>query len=335
MEIRKVQITGGSSYIVSLPKDWVKSASIQKNDPVGLIAQPDGSLLITPKISGEPVPRVKEFEVNSGTDRAFLLRYLVGAYIAGYTSIRIKSRGRLPPFIRKLVRDFTQMAVGQEVVNETDDSITLKDLLNPSEMPFANTLRRMSVIVKAMQEDAITALRNHDALLAEDVIARDNEVDRLHWLIARQNHLILLDLTLSRKMNIPVGTAVHYFLISRIIERIGDHATRVAKNALSLADRQIDDETLSMIEAGSTFALAIFQKSMEAFYSSDIVKANEILAMVPDLEERSREISGRTLQYDAVTAIPLGSIADSIRRIGEYSGDICENIINHLIGNEL
>ncbi|MDN7023874.1 phosphate uptake regulator PhoU [Methanoculleus sp. FWC-SCC1] len=334
MEIRKVQITGGSSYIVSLPKTWVKAASIQKNDPVGLITQPDGSLLITPKIRGEQVQRVKEFEANAGTDPAFLLRYLVGAYIAGYTSIRITSKGRLPPLIRKLVRDFTQMAVGQEVVNETDDSITIKDLLNPSEMPFANTLRRMSVIVRAMQEDAIVALRNRDSPLAEDVIARDNEVDRLHWLIARQNQLILLDMTLSRKMNIPIGTALHYFLISRIIERIGDHATQVAKNALLLADREVDDELLSLIEAASTYALDVFQKSMQAFYSGDIAKANEILALIPNLEEQSRKISGRTLRYEAVTAIPLGSISDSTRRIGEYSGDICENIINHLIGNE-
>ncbi|RXE55494.1 PhoU family transcriptional regulator [Methanoculleus taiwanensis] len=335
MEIRKVQITGGSSYIVSLPKEWIKSTNIQKNDPVGLIVQPDGSLLITPKISGEAVQRVKEFEVSGSTDRTYLLRYLVGAYIAGYTTIRIRSKGRLPAFVRKLVRDFTQMAVGQEVINETDDSITLKDLLNPAEMPFCNTLRRMSVIVKSMQEDAVTALATRDAVLAEDVVARDTEVDRLHWLIARQNHLILLDMTLSRKMSIPTGTAMYYFLISRIIERMGDHATRVARNALILKDREVDGEILAMIGTASTLALEIFQKSMEAFYCSDIVKANEILKMVPDLEEQSRQISGRSLQYDAVTAIPLGSVADSVRRIGEYSGDICENIINHLIGKEL
>ncbi len=42
MEIRKVQITGGSSYVVTLPKDWAESLKIKKNDPLGLIVQPDG-----------------------------------------------------------------------------------------------------------------------------------------------------------------------------------------------------------------------------------------------------------------------------------------------------
>ncbi|NLB00820.1 MAG: AbrB/MazE/SpoVT family DNA-binding domain-containing protein, partial [Methanomicrobiales archaeon] len=86
MEIRKVQITGGSSYIVSLPKQWIRSANIQKNDPVGLIVQPDGSLLITPKISGETVYRTRVFEVSATTDRPYLLRLLIGAYVAGFTA---------------------------------------------------------------------------------------------------------------------------------------------------------------------------------------------------------------------------------------------------------
>jgi phosphate uptake regulator len=335
MEIRKVQITGGSSYIVSLPKEWIKSSKIQKNDPVGLIAQPDGSLLITPKINGESAQRVKEFEVAPTTDRTYLLRLLVGAYIAGFTSIRIASRGRLPPFVRQLVREFTQMAIGQEVVNETDASITIKDLLNPAEMPFDNTIRRMYVLSRGMQEDAMASLRNREEALAEDVIARDTEVDRLHWLVARQNHLILVDLTLSRRMGIPVGLSSYYYQISRIIERIGDHATRVARNAIIISGHETDDGTAESMDEASVLALQIFSKSMEAFFEGDILKANAALEMVSDLEGRTRMISTRALQFEAVAAIPVGQIADSIRRIGEYSGDICENVINHLVGKEI
>lgn len=334
MEIRKVQITGGSSYIVSLPKQWVKSMNIQKNDPIGLIVQPDGSLLVTPKISGESVHRVRVFEVGATTDRTFLLRLLVGAYIAGFTTIRLEAKGRLPPFIRQLVREFTQMAIGQEVISETNSSITLKDLLNPAEMPFENTIRRMHVLVRGMQQDAMAALRGHDEALAEDVIARDTEVDRLHWLVARQDNLILIDTTLSRRMEIPVRQAAYYFQVSRIVERIGDHATRVAYNALALINREVDPETLDLMDEASTLALDIFSRSMEAFHVGDIGRANATLQMVRDLEEKTREINARVLQVEAVAAIPAGQIADSIRRIGEYSGDICESVINYVIGQE-
>jgi len=335
MDIRKIQVTGGSSYIVSLPKEWVIASHIKKNDPVGLIRQPDGSLLITPEISGVSVQKIKEFEVSTSTDRSFLLRYLVGAYIAGYTTIRIRSSGRLPPFVRKLVREFTQMAIGQEIVDETEDSITIKDLLSPAEMPFRNTIHRMYVIARGMQEDAITALRNCDTTLAEDVILRDNEVDRMHWLVARQNHLLQRDANLSRKMNLSVGGAAHYYLISRILERIGDHGTRIANNVLALAGQKPDAEIISLIGSASAMAIEILQSTMEAFYEGDIKKSNETLKRVPELEGKCKEISTRALRYEAVMAIPIGSISDSIRRVGDYSGDICENVINHLIGEEM
>ena len=73
MEIRKVQISGGSSFIVSLPKKWIKSTNIKKNDPVGLVVQPDGTLLITPNISGDYSQRVWEFEASASTEAAMRL----------------------------------------------------------------------------------------------------------------------------------------------------------------------------------------------------------------------------------------------------------------------
>ncbi|HDR73303.1 MAG TPA: phosphate uptake regulator PhoU [Methanoculleus sp.] len=334
MEIRKVQISGGSSYIVSLPKTWIKQTKIQKNDPVGLIVQRDGTLLVTPNIKGEKIQKVREFEVTASTDQTFLLRCLIGAYIAGYDTIRIWAHARLPPFVLGLVRAFTSNAVGQEVVEETETAIVIKDLLNPSEMPFDNTLRRMSVIVKGMHEDAVTALKTGDRALAEDVISRDTDVDRLHWLIARQNNLIVGDINLSRKMNISVSMAEEYFLIGRIVERIADHGTRIAYNALALIGKTENAELCTAIEEASNCALCIFNNSMDAFSRGDLRKANDTIQMGRKLEELCKEISTRALKYESQVAISIVHISDSIRRIGDYSADICEVTINHLIMEE-
>jgi len=334
MEIRKVQITGGSSYIVSLPKQWIRSTKIQKNDPVGLIVQPDGSLLITPKVSGESLQRVRVFEVGVSTDRTYLLRLLVGAYVAGFTTIRLEAKGRLPQFVRQLVREFTQMTIGQEVVGETDSSIVIKDLLNPAEMPFENTIKRMHLLARDMQQDAMSSIRERDAALAEDVIARDTEVDRLHWLVARQENLIVADAMLSRRMDVTATQAAYYFQVSKIVERIADHATRVAHNAVALIDRETGASGIAAMDEASARALEIFSWSMEAFHAGDIEKANATLQKVRDLEEKTRDIDARALDLEATVAIPMGQISDSIRRIGEYSGDICECVINYTVGQE-
>jgi len=331
MEIRRVQFTGGSSYIITLPKEWVDAQKIKKNDPLGIELQVDGTLLITKTIEQEPLQRKKEFSVDRVTEPAYLFRLLIGAYISGITTITITSKERFPPFVRVVVRDFTRMTIGQEVVEENDSMIILKDLLNPSEMPFANSIKRMFVIVKAMHKDAITAIRTGNSSLAADVTARDNDVDRLHWLIARQTHMILSNVALSKKMGVSPGMAVHYFVISRIIERIGDHAERIVNNANVILKREIDPSIISMISKASEISVSIFDRSIISFFNNDMKKAHQTIESVQALEAICEEINNLVLQQETSDAIALGYITESVRRAGEYAADISENVINYLV----
>jgi phosphate uptake regulator len=122
----RVQFTGGSSYVMMLPKEWIDARKIRKNDPIGIEEQSDGTLLITKTIVQEPLQRKKEFSVDGITEPAYLFRLQIGAYISGITTIVITSKEKLPTFVRGVVRDFTQMTIGQEVVEENDSKIILK-----------------------------------------------------------------------------------------------------------------------------------------------------------------------------------------------------------------
>ena len=335
MEIRRVQVTGGASFVVTLPKDWAESQKIAKNDPVGLIVQPDGTLLITKKITEDPVQRLKEIDSSTIADPAFLFRMLIGTYITGFNVIRITTKQRFPPFVRTVVRDFTQMTIGQEVVEETETAITIKDLLNPSEMPFENTLKRMFVIIKNMHEDAITALETHNRTLATDVINRDTDADRLNWLIARQTNMILQNASLSRKMDISPGMAMNYYMISRIIERVGDHAVRIAEHSLPILDVDFDKKFMNAIKKASTLSLEIFDRSIVSFFNADMKEAHRNIESITALENICGEINNMVLKQDALVALNIAYISESIRRAGEYAGDISETVINLLVENEI
>ena len=332
MDIRKIQMSGGSSYIVSLPKKWITRNKIEKNDPVGLIEQDDGTILITPNTTGDQVQKVWNYEVSAVTDPTLFLRSLIGAYFAGYTSMRIWAHARLPPFASEKIREFTGMAIGQEVVGETETEIILKDLLNPAEMPLENTILRMSVIVRKMHEDAVLALKTGDLDLAKNVISRDNDVDRLHWLIGRQTNLILGDINLTRKMNVPPDGILNYFLVSRIIERIGDHASRIAHNTIKLGEYRPPEEIILMIEEVNRESLSIFKNSVKSFFDRNLEEANGIINDSLLFEEKCSGINRRALDYEAHVAIPVVAISDSMRRVGDYSSDICENVINYVTG---
>ena len=334
MEIRRVQLTGGSSFILTLPKEWITSLNIKKNTPLGIHIQSDGTLLITPKMMDEQLQRKIEFDTTQTPEQMFLLRRLIGAYIAGYSIIKITSTERIPDTVLNVVRMFTQTAIGQEVIEETDKSITLKDLLNPVEMPFDRTIKRMHIIVKGMYEDILQAFITKDKHLTDTIIQRDSDIDRLHWLIARQYNIILRHVSLAVKMSITNRTASTSFLISRIIERIADHVVNISKNTSTLIKKKIDKKIIEHLLIASNQSLDLFNRSINAFFRKDIKNSNETIETVKKLEEFCEKIKTMVLTQEGSIAITVGYIVESIQRIGEYSQDISETAINYLIGEE-
>ncbi len=75
--------------------------------------------------------------------------------------------------------------------------------------------------------------------------------------------------------------------------------------------------------------------TMEAFHSSDLEKANATIGQTKNLEERCCEVNRMALSFEAAHAIHFVYIADSIQRMGDYSTDICEHTINHIVGSNV
>ncbi len=89
-DFRKVQVTGGNSFVVSLPKTWVTDVGLRAKDPVAVLVQPDSSLLIVPRRDIRAAPKSEAIlEASQGLDRDFLLRHFISYYLAGYDTIRI------------------------------------------------------------------------------------------------------------------------------------------------------------------------------------------------------------------------------------------------------
>ncbi len=192
----------------------------------------------------------------------------------------------------------------------------------------------MHIILKGMHEDALRSLETGDNELSQDVIQRDAEIDRLHWLIARQHNSILQNMSLADKMNITIGLSSTYYTISRIIERIGDHIVKVAKNIQKINNLNLDESIKQKIQSSSELALLIFANSIHAFFRKSIQESNKNIESVIELESRCEEIDKLALKQKGIIAVSVGYIAESIRRIGEYAEDISENVINYLTTHE-
>lgn len=331
MEIRKVQVTGGSSFVITLPKEWAKSINLKKNDPLELIPRPDGTLIITPPSKYEVTTNKKVFDLEENEDPTFLYRKIVGAYIAGFSTLEVRSKGRMPSNIRDIVSSLTQMAIGLEILEESDNHIVLKDLMDPAEMRFDKTVDRMRVLVKNMLLDALTALENKNLNVLESIIDRDNDVDRLEWLISRQSNMAQRNFFTSRRIGVPVMEITTNFTVGRILERVGDHTVQIARNAINILEADINANEIAEIKRGGTMAIALLSDAVDSWLDRDLNLANETINAVDDLQEICRNINRMAQGHDVEDSISISLIAGSIRRTGEYSTDLAELTINTMM----
>jgi len=338
MDIRKLQKTGGSTFVVSLPKSWVTSLGLKKNDSVIIQVQPDSSLLITPH-KGRPLEekKLKKTLRVSDDSKKYLERELVGAYVMGHEIMEVCSGSFISQDVRTIVRDFTGKVMSIEIVDEVVNKIILKDIMNPGELPFDTTIKRMFNIVKSMHNNTLFALDHMDKNMAKNVISMDFEVNKLYWFVFRHLSIILRHPTkvqLSNEKNISFKSAINYFLIARNLERIGDHLENIANAILELDSDELYDPLLQNMGEVSGKVFATLEKCMGTLFTKDVGFLNTVFESIEVLQPEFKTMRSTIRFKEAIHGLQLGQILDSIRRMGEYTKDIAEYMINHIVDLE-
>ncbi|MBS7614664.1 phosphate uptake regulator PhoU [Candidatus Bathyarchaeota archaeon] len=328
-EIRKVQITGGSTYVVSLPKKWIETVNLKPKDQIALVPQPDMSLLLIPR-NELRLKEVKEslFDASQiGRPEAIVTEF-IAHYLVGYDIIRVKLRdAKIRSFLRNAIH---QKLIGTEIIEETENEITAQCLLGSVDLPLDRALRRMHILTVFMLRDTIKALSTNDKELAKEIIFRDDEVDRLYLFIVRQlkatveNRLLVEEIGLTHPRD-----CLGYRLIVKSIERSADHAARIAKISSTL-ETPLEEKTIESLASMSRIAAEIQEASVKTLYKYDAQLAHETIVKIKDVANLEEEIIGKLLKLktNTKTIIDIRLILESIRRIAEYGTDISEIAIN-------
>ncbi len=98
-------------------------------------------------------------------------------------------------------------------------------LAGPPVKPLLD-IPRMAEIAQGMLRDAIDAFVKRDVALAQSVLGRDDQLDELKTQIFRE----LMTYMLQDPTKIEAALAL--ILVSRHLERIGDHATNIAEDVI-------------------------------------------------------------------------------------------------------
>ena len=332
IERRRIQLTGGFTYIVSLPKKWAEKIGIRQGDYVLLIPQPDMSLLMVPDKVALMEKANREIVLPPTEDPEECVRNLVAAYIMGYDVIRIKLAKPLGETYTDIVKRVAKYKlIGAEIMGESADEILIRCLIRRADLPLKDAINRMYMLVKSMCVDMDRALEERSLHLLGQICARDDDVDRLYFFVLRQLKEAIKDRKVLHELGLNTAhECLDYQLISRYLERMADHTSRAAC-VMKKAIHEVSDEILHLLKDMCKICSEILDKTMKSLRKLDTKLANDALSDVRkavDTEYKAIQALVKYISLSPTAILHVRIALESLRRLCEYSADVAEIVID-------
>ncbi|MGC9104572.1 MAG: PhoU domain-containing protein [Candidatus Methanodesulfokora sp.] len=299
--MRTVQLTGRSTYIISLPKEWMEQMGIGKGDKLRLVRK-NSEISIYPE---EVKLKEEEKVVKVIPEKGSMIRAVLSCYMEGYNRIEITPvKGVFSLGDLEELREFIKRGlIGAEIVMEDRNRVVINVLLGPPQLSFSQALMRLYWMVSRMM-DYLEELVKGEESVRDAVIKSDDDVDRLCYYLLRQLKLSIKNIKVLKESGLEdLSAAIDYSLVVKFLERISDHVVGIAK--VMGKEREGVAEALEL-------SRRIFESAFESISSLNYEKAERTI-------EESKKMRERLMGL-----IKDNLLMEHIARISEYSGDIAE-----------
>ena len=331
-EVRKLQLVGGSTFALSLPKKWVDEMDLQTGDPVYIIKNVNNSLSLFPT-GGLTSRTIRSRAIITQKDSMeSIRRKIIAMYLAGYRTIEIKNKGnRIQPNQKQVIRDLVRKnMIGTEIVESSSESVTIQVLTSLPQLSISDSLKRMSLLASTMHRDSIEALKQKNTDLAEEVICLDDEVDRFSLYILRNLVLAVEHESILHDIGLQKGSdCISFRVVVKCVERIADHAVSIAKRVKDLKS-SLEPEILQKISKLSEESLKVFEDSITALNKRDYSIADIVATDACKIAEKEKEFTDSLEESKKYSSL-VKFVLEDIRRTAEYSSDIAEAVMNETI----
>lgn len=199
-----------------------------------------------------------------------------------------------------------------------------------------DVLRLGSMVDVALQK-AVTALVEDDISLAQQVVAEDEQMNRLRYYI--EEHSVALIAT-QQPLARDLRTIIAVMYLATNLERMGDHAAGVARLVLRMHDVPYPRELLPTFEQMSHIGREMLRDALNAFVNNDEVTARQIGMRDDELDDLYNDLVQRLIreiaqQPDYAQGLTyLLWVAHNLERIGDRVTNICERTI-YMVSGEL
>lgn len=286
MEIRKLQLIGGSSYMVSLPKEWVKDNRLKQGDEIYLQVE-DSVITIYPRkfMEIQKIARVEIPELPS-YDEKFLRRYIYALYIQGLDEISIRDKklnARLVSKIGEIAKDL----IGMEIIDAGDEHLKLKCLAG-IDFDMFGVVKRLTQIIKSMLATLQDGIYKKDFSSFRDIKNFEDDADRLYLLAVRQEHKLVREFSSPAKWN-ELRLILGIRTVAKLLEEIADSLCDFSEYAKKTTTESLTKHLKSLENS--------FNLMCAAYFNSNTETAESAIRNLEALEEEFLKVEAGDLYY--------------------------------------
>lgn len=217
MDYRKLISFGKGGYVISVPKSWVDENKLKKGSFIG-IGRENHKLILTSKPDeNKEAEEEKEMIIDiDGEPNPNIYRKLRSAYLNSYSTIILK--GNELKDKREKIKKRVEKLIALEIFESSKTKMVLKDLMNFDNIDFIKDFRKMDMLLRSM----IIDIKKLDPTLYESIEARDDEVDRLFFLLLKALKKGADDSQLLKRFDLTLPKAMNFWTYVYNLENFGD-----------------------------------------------------------------------------------------------------------------
>jgi phosphate uptake regulator len=244
---RKIVKQGAATMTISLPATWIKKFNLKERDELNIEEVGNKIEISTEKAKGE-----SKIEINSKELGGITKNELGHLYFLGYDEVIINFKDKE---ILNQIKARLPDLIGYEMIDQTENKMTIKSISSGLEAEFDNILRKVFLLLKEMANNTYDALKKRQF----DRLKQIREMEVLN-----NRFTAFLNRIISKKGYQRQERSLQAYDMMQNLERVADEYKYICDD---LADRKkpVDKEVLELLNKINNYYNIIY----EIFYKFD------------------------------------------------------------------
>jgi phosphate uptake regulator len=321
MDYRKLVKFGQSSFVISLPKEWIVKNKLGKGSIIYVDQKPRELRIFTEETA---VEEKKEITIETSNKNLGQIRKeIIAAYLNNYSIMNIVGSS-LKDNLQE-IREIIHGLVAVEAVEQSSDRIIAEDFLDMKTQSIDSLIQRMDVTLRAMFTEFTDGITIKGS---KTLVQRDKDVNRLYFLSIKVLRYFL-DNPQHDVSGVPNSRLASKWWVVTFMENIGDDIKSLG-NALSKLKNTGEEGKIKIkfIKLIATI-YEFYLKTMKFGYKNDAASAYKLSDDKNSLKKSvillTKEIKKYDIDKEKITSdyLVVGSLT-------EMSNSLIENVYSIL-----